>query len=231
MNGTAERVFEIPWRVKDALLATALAFGATIVIIVAVSILVDDASIDRGSWVATAAFATLSAVLVALALWVTVVRYGAHPRRLGLVRARGRWSIALPWVALVGSLTFSLIYVNVVTAAGAEFLRPEPVPSEPLGEGAMRWANFFIIGLVGPFAEEIFFRGFLLASLVNAVGQLRGALLGSVIFALAHGDIRIMVPVFTSGMLLSWLYLKTRSLGPPITAHAAQNLLALSVAA
>ena len=33
----------------------------------------------------------------------------------------------------------------------------------------------------------------------------------------------VLIPAFVSGLLLSWLYVKTRSIVPPIIAHAAQN--------
>ena len=39
----------------------------------------------------------------------------------------------------------------------------------------------------------------------------------------------VLVPAFVSGLILSWLYLKTGSIVPPVIAHAAQNLLVLAV--
>ena len=98
------------------------------------------------------------------------------------------------------------------------------------GRGTRAVANFMVIGVAAPFTEEIFFRAFMLAALVNALGTLRGAVAGSAVFAVSHGNIAILVPTFVSGLLLSWLYITTRSVGPPFIAHAAQNLLALSVA-
>jgi membrane protease YdiL (CAAX protease family) len=38
-----------------------------------------------------------------------------------------------------------------------------------------------------------------------------------------------VIPLFVTGLLLSWLYLRTGSIWPPFAAHAAQNLLALAV--
>jgi len=88
-----------------------------------------------------------------------------------------------------------------------------------------------VIGVAAPFAEEVFFRGFMLAAFVNALGVLRGSLVGSAVFALSHGNIALLAPTFVSGLFLAWLYLTTRSLGPSFAAHAVQNLLALSLAA
>jgi membrane protease YdiL (CAAX protease family) len=51
----------------------------------------------------------------------------------------------------------------------------------------------------------------------------------SALFAAAHLSVGAAVPAFVSGMLLAWLYLRTRSIWPPVTAHALQNFIAVSV--
>ena len=230
MSGAIAKVFDVPWTIRDTLAAMALVLVATVLTAILLHFVYEASVLQRGS-------ALIPVVLMALQLgmlgvvWYFVTRRQAPTfAALGLVRARGRWALAMPWVALLGSLFFGAFYVGVVTAAGADFLLPPGLPSEPLGEGPVRWANFTIIGIVAPFAEELFFRAFMLAAFVNGLGVLRGAVGGSAIFAVSHGNIAILVPTFVSGLLLSWLYLRTRSLGPPFTAHAAQNLLALSVA-
>ena len=81
----------------------------------------------------------------------------------------------------------------------------------------------------GPFAEELFFRGFILAALIGPLGPLRAAAVSSALFAAAHVSIEAALPVFVTGMLLAWLYLRTRSIWPPVTAHALQNFIAVSV--
>jgi hypothetical protein len=86
--------------------------------------------------------------------------------------------------------------------------------------------RFIIVGL-GPLAEETFFRGFLLGSLAPRLGGAGAAVVSSLLFALAHLTPGVMVPIFILGLLLSWLYLKTRSIVPGLIAHSAQNALAL----
>ena len=222
--------FDVPWKVRDTMYAIALVLVATLLTANLLHFVQDESVLRSGSAIVPAVLMLLQLLMLAVVWYFVAGKYSAPPRALGLVWTRGRRALALPGVALLGSILFSALYVAVVGAAGAEFLLPPPIPSEPLGEGPVRWANFMVIGVAAPFTEEIFFRAFMLAALVNALGTLRGAVAGSAVFAVSHGNIAILVPTFVSGLLLSWLYITTRSVGPPFIAHAAQNLLALSVA-
>ena len=221
----------VPWTVKDALAGVALVVGATLFIIALVVLARGVGGLERDPLLATLAFAILPGIMV-LAVWLFGIRkYRSSWRTLGFVPSRTRMSLLLPWLALLSSLAFGGLYVAIVTAAQIDFLLPPALPQGVLGEGLHRIVNVVIIALVGPLAEEVFFRGFLLAALVQPLGASRAAALASAIFAANHGSPGVMVPVFVSGLLLSWLYLKTRSIWPPFIAHAAQNLIVLSLAA
>ena len=150
-------------------------------------------------------------------------------RVLGFRRPQVPRSLLLAALALFLSLAFAVLYAAVATAIGVESLEQQPIPDKALGEGVFRLANIAVIGIIGPLAEEVFFRGFLLAGLVASLGTMRGVVAASIIFAVAHFSLGSMIPIFVTGMLLSWLYLRTRSLWPPLVAHAAQNLIALAL--
>ena len=222
---------KVPWTVKDALAGMAMVAAATVL---AFAVVVLDRGVsdsENTTLVTTMALSLLPAFMVLSAWLFGVRRYRTSWATLGFARSRARRSLLLPWVALVLSLAFGGLYVAIVMAVDIDSLVPPAIPQDALGEGLRRSVNVVLIGLVGPLAEEVFFRGFLLAALVQPLGALRAATVASFIFAAYHGSLATMVPVFVSGLLLSWLYLKTRSLWPPLTAHAAQNLIALSRAA
>ena len=82
---------------------------------------------------------------------------------------------------------------------------------------------------MGPLAEEIFFRGFVLSGLAGRWGFLPAAIASSLLFALAHIDPRVMVPIFVIGLFLAWLYHKTGSIWSSFAAHGSWNALALSI--
>ena len=220
----------VPWNSRDALLATAAVAVAGLAVVVVLSWVRSGLGPDVRALLTSTAFVLLPGLLVA-SVWVFGIRrYRAPWRALGLARPRARGALVLPWLALLASLGFGGVYVLVLTAAGLDSALPPAIPEGALGEGPYKIVNVAVIAFIGPLAEEMFFRGFLLAALVQSLGASRGAIAGSAVFALLHFDIAIMVPVFVSGLLLSWLYLRMRSIWPPLTAHVAQNLIVVAVA-
>ncbi len=122
----------------------------------------------------------------------------------------------MPWLALMGSLAFTGVYSAVVSALGVDALEPPPIEEDLLGHGGIRVLNSVVIAGWAPFAEEVFFRGFILAALVSPLGMVRAAVVGSAVFAAAHLTLGTMAPIFVTGLLLSWLYLRSRSIWPPL---------------
>ncbi len=89
------------------------------------------------------------------------------------------------------------------------------------------WVLFGFAVVVAPLLEELIFRGFLLSSLMNKTTPFWSAMFSSVLFATAHLQLVYMPIYFVMGLLLSFVFLKTRSLWPGITFHAVNNLVAL----
>jgi membrane protease YdiL (CAAX protease family) len=133
-------------------------------------------------------------------------------------------------LTLVGSLSVSVIYLNIAQFIGSDHLLPQPISGEvPLGNA--RIASYLLVAGLGPLAEETFFRGFLLGGLAPAWGFWPAALVSSAIFSGGHLELGLLVPSFFSGLLFVWVFSKTGSLWPVVLAHAAQNFLALSAPA
>ena len=82
-------------------------------------------------------------------------------------------------------------------------------------------ASIIIASTLGPFAEELFFRGFL--------QKHAGVIITSVLFALLHysfGSITEIIGAFTASMILGyWVKHRNSSLWPVIIAHAGYNML------
>lgn len=87
-----------------------------------------------------------------------------------------------------------------------------------------------MITLVGPAAEEVFFRGLLYGWLRVRWG-IRPALgLSAVLFALLHGDPVAFVPILGLGLLFGWVYERSGSLLVPVAIHVLHNTGMLAVA-
>ena len=90
------------------------------------------------------------------------------------------------------------------------------------GAAGVNIAAFLYVVAIGPFVEEVFFRGLLMPTWQLRFGQRRGVVLSAVVFAIAHADI---VGALLFGLVIAILFLKTRSLWIPVLIHVTNNLL------
>jgi uncharacterized protein len=98
----------------------------------------------------------------------------------------------------------------------------------PFNANGIGIAFFAIIAVVvAPLAEETFFRGFAFQGLKKRYGSGWGLFLSALLFSLAHLSPSGLVPIFVLGLMLAWLFNKTRSIWPCIIVHAAYNSIAL----
>lgn len=81
------------------------------------------------------------------------------------------------------------------------------------------------IGLLGPFAEELAFRGMVYGCVEGYFGARAAWLVSSILFAVAHIEPAHVALVLPIGMLLGWVRMRSGSLWPCIAAHVANNVL------
>ena len=227
--GLNKRVLSVPWGVGDAIWGVSVVAGGSIILALLIYNLAPNAGASRDLAFSIVIFLVEGMMLLAV-LALAILKYKSSWRKLGFRPAEVPRSYLLALGVLLASLASNVIYFVIVTSAGWNFLEPSEVPEEAIGQGVLRVVNFLTIGVWGPFTEEVFFRGFILAALAPRVGVMGAMVATSVLFALGHGSVAVIIPVFVSGLLLAWLYLRTRSLWPCIAAHSAQNILAISFA-
>lgn len=85
---------------------------------------------------------------------------------------------------------------------------------------------FFVF--FGPIVEEILFRGILLEGLINVTNGTVAVVISALIFAGIHlsGGVAQTTGGFILGLVLGWLYLRTRSIVPSSMAHIVYNAAA-----
>ena len=227
MTDSGDGRMTAPWTARDLLPAGVLVLAclASMLLVARAATALDLAapSTLRSAWFAS----SLHGALVLSAWLFAVRRYRQRWSALGLRPTPAFAASTLPFLALMLSLAFIAAYTVAVDRLGFDLLIPSPMDEELLGRGPLLWLNALCLVAWVPFAEEVFFRGFLMAALVEPLGTVRAALLSSLVFAAGHLTLSSLVPLFVTGLLLSWLYVKTRSVWPPMAAHAAQNLLAV----
>ena len=217
-----------PWRARDVALAGAAALALGIAPGAALARLLGE---DSAALATLLILATIGAFVASV--WLIAVKWrGATWGMLGIRRGRASpaHGLGLAAAALAASVLATALYVAVVSALGLDLLLPAQDIDELLGNGIWRWLNFALLGVATPAAEELFFRGFLLAALLRAMPAAAAVAASAGVFAVVHLDIGALLPIFVTGALLGWLYMRTASILPPTLAHGAQNLLAMTVA-
>lgn len=83
------------------------------------------------------------------------------------------------------------------------------------------------ICICAPIIEELICRGILLAGLLNKYSANVSIFLSALLFALMHGNLKQGINAFLLGLILGYLYYKTKSVYLTIFAHFSNNILAL----
>lgn len=95
-----------------------------------------------------------------------------------------------------------------------------------LAEMMKKPAGYAAVGVLIPIAEEIVFRGAILRKLLEKMGDGKhwlAILCSALLFGIAHGNSAQFVHAVLSGMLLGWLYYRTKSVVPGIVFHLINN--------
>ena len=230
-SGLSEGIPKVPWKTGDVVLGLAIVLVVAVIVFVGYALVSDgvrEGETDLTDSGATPGLIVAAVVLYAVALLVAVIlgplrhRTSVTTLGLGLPPSSDLPRLALQiGLFLGGSLLFSLAYAGVLSLLGLDEISNQT--EEIALEGPAIVASVIVFVVWAPFVEEVFFRGFVLPGLVGWMGLACAAVVSSVLFALVHGDPRVMIPVFVIGMLLAWLYRKNGSLWSCFGAHAIWN--------
>ena len=165
------------------------------------------------SWVVT----TLATCVTGVVAWRRLRR--ARLKETPLLPAwaapeAGWWKGLLAACAAVGVAQLAMALALHVFNAGPS-ADPLMAAFPRAGSGAL-WPAIILIVLVGPVSEELLYRGLLVGRFVAYGYPFAGMALSGATFMLAHGDWRRFPFYFAFGVVLAWLYRRTRSLWPPL---------------
>ncbi len=162
-------------------------------------------------------------IFIGAAWRFSVAKYGLSYSALGLNAPRGRLPYLQAigaWIVMIGALVG---WAAVVDSLGIDALKIDDNTDvfDEIGGGL--FATVLVAGIWGPFAEEVFFRGFMLAGMRRRFGAFNAILASAGVFALFHIDPSLFVPILIFGIVLGWLFVKTESIWPSVLAHALNN--------
>lgn len=89
--------------------------------------------------------------------------------------------------------------------------------------------GYVAIGVLAPFAEEVVFRGAVLRTLLGLMSKKNhwvAIMISAAIFGLVHANVAQFVNALLLGLLLGWMYYRTKSLVPGILLHWVNNTMA-----
>ena len=83
--------------------------------------------------------------------------------------------------------------------------------------------------ILAPLIEETFFRGFVFSGLQQKYSWKVAALISSFLFAVAHMQLVALIPTFLMGLVLAYLYQRSKSIWPGIILHLIVNSFAFGM--
>ena len=234
--GNRYRQIDVPWSIRDVLLASGAVVSVVIVTMVVASLLLklasaDDDWLSEGNFLGFPAPLALAVLLEAFFLGAVYfyagVKRAATIQQLGFLPPEGNRPYLLALGAWIVGIVILIAWGLITEIIGIDLFKI-PAPASELVDysGIQLMFSIIVIGLFGPFCEEIFFRGFALPVFARRYGLWGGILISAALFSAFHFSIGALVPIFIFGIVLAWLYVRTGSIYPSMVAHAVQNIVA-----
>jgi membrane protease YdiL (CAAX protease family) len=171
-------------------------------------------------------FMVLGEGAIPLGTWLFSVRkYRCRWEALGFRKFDVKKGLLLALIVTAIGVGISIGYEALLQELGWGTSSDIYLPFNANGIGIAFFA--IIAAVVAPLAEETFFRGFLLQGIGKRLKFAWAAIISAAIFSLAHFSPSGLVPIFILGLMLAWLYNKTKSIWPCIVVHCAYNSIAL----
>lgn len=168
-----------------------------------------------------------------ITFWVVVLvtRLKKTPlSSLGLTRTNLFKNVRTGFWSYWGMVPFLLVLL-LWTSVVAKMFSYEP-PAQAVVEIYLKRSTesfivFFtlFVAVLGPIFEEIFFRGFAYTALRARFGVTVAMIVTALVFSALHLSLTAFLPIFFLGLYLAYLYERTGSLVPSMTAHVLHNVI------
>ena len=138
--------------------------------------------------------------------------------------------LSKPWLTLLWVALFTLGAIIPLEFAYEHLGLEMDANTSKVFESLMKepW-GYVAVGILAPLAEEIVFRGAILRTLLGMMSKKNhwaAILISAAIFGVAHGNAAQFVNALLMGLLLGWMYYRTKSLVPGILMHWVNNTMA-----
>lgn len=214
------------WNAMTAFLGVLIAIGSLIVGTIIVALFDPDLETNAGR--------DAVQLVVGLSLGLTAIGFAASEvggrlrealARLGIGRIAGRIVVmaGLGWLAY---LACAALLVPILQPEQQDVTRELGTDE---GSALSVIVAGFLIVIVAPLSEELFFRGFMYAGLRRSLPIWPAAVISALIWGSLHlsgGNVGVAIQLSVFGVILAYLYERSGSLWTPILAHALNNTIA-----
>lgn len=171
-------------------------------------------------------------ILVPL-LWYTLVNHLSLREMLArlMLRRQGLQN-ALLWGVVIIAITFAVTIVIGLIYLFFTKQNPNTVSNIPDLLKLFSVPSLYLLVILQPFCEEVFFRGFLLEKLTTFGGPVVAVIITSVLFGVSHLSYTYAYTAVLAGILgvlFSLVVLKTKNLYSAIFAHTVINIASLTL--
>lgn len=179
--------------------------------------------------------AVMDVTAILIVLYFTVKKFKGGIAVLGVSLRSFLKNLKVGIISYVGFLPIlTLIFAVVITVLQITGYEQPPSPVLEIfyeeSRPALLMVMTILVAVIGPVAEELFFRGFAYPAVKKRFGIKIAITAVSVIFAMLHMNVVAFFPIVALGILLAYLYEKTGSLIPSIAVHILHNSIILFLA-
>ena len=165
------------------------------------------------------------------ALWVLLfgllhLKYNNNFSAIGLSSEGVLSKVAIGLAAFILYTLFIIAISFFVSSENIFYVWAQFFINIKLNQWPLLDSLIYIFGLVilAPFVEECIFRGLMYGPFQRKIGKVGSMCLTSIIWAVAHFQIKSLLSLFFIGIILCYLYKRTKSLFPGIITHSMMNI-------
>ena len=165
--------------------------------------------------------------MVVFSLFVTIVFLTQ-----GWFKASRSYLLSHPWsvlfwsgIAALGAIVPSLVLQGLLPEWTGWAKEIADETEKQMSDLMLEPGGYMVIALLPPLVEEMVFRGCVLKSLLEWKPEKKWLMiaLSALIFSLVHMNPGQMPHTFIIGLLLGWMYMRTRSIVPGVVYHWVNN--------
>ncbi len=169
----------------------------------------------------------VAALIVEIGIVLGLMRLRkATVSQLGLAGFKWRWVFAVLGLYILQAIVVVVLFTAIQTFSPSTDLSQK---QEVVNFGTTHWAviaSFVAAVFIAPILEELIFRGIMFQALDAKLPTWAAAVVSSAAFGWLHGQLNVGIYTFVLGLLLVWLFRRSKSIYPGILLHMLNNAVA-----